>query len=376
MSDSVRKPIQVTQPALPDLDDYCRLIGEIWSSGRLTNNGQKVVRLEEKLTGFLGAKELSVFANGTIALQIACRLLNLTGEVITTPFTFPATVNALVLNQATPVFCDIDENTLNIDAGKLESLITDKTTGILPVHVFGNPCDVFKIQAIADKYGLKILYDAAHAFGVKYKDAHIAEFGDITMFSFHATKVFNTIEGGALAFNRPGLRERAEQMRNFGILEDGDIEEPGINGKMNEVQAAAGLLLLGTIKDEINARREISGVYGEMLGDVPGIRVHKPIDGVLYNYPYMIIMIDKNEFGLSRDELYETLKASNIITRKYFYPLCSNLRCYGNLATSDRSDLPIANKISDSVLALPLYGNLAIDDVRLICRTIRRSAKQ
>jgi dTDP-4-amino-4,6-dideoxygalactose transaminase len=367
------KPIKVVQPLLPDLEDISHKIKEIWSSRQLSNNGKMVVQLERDLSSFLDADYLSVFSNGTLALQIACKLLNLSGEVITTPFTFPATVNALAWDRITPVFCDIEEKTYNINPDLIESLITDKTTAIMPVHVFGNPCDVVKIQHIADRYGLKILYDAAHAFGVRYGGKSIASYGDITMFSFHATKVYNTIEGGALVFNSPDLKERADEMRNFGILPSGDIYEPGTNAKLNEVQAAVGILLLDKVGEEIRKRKAISEAYAEMLSGVPGIRIVKPADGVVYNYPYFVITIDKNEFEISRDCLFEELKAHNIIARKYFYPLCSNLRCYKDLPSSDESKLPVANRVADSVLALPLYGELAVEDVSYICRVIRES---
>ncbi|WP_084726220.1 DegT/DnrJ/EryC1/StrS family aminotransferase [Sporobacter termitidis] len=348
-------------------------IKEIWDSKQLSNNGEKVVQLERRLANFLNAEYLSVFSNGTLALQLACRVLELSGEVITTPFTFPATVNALVWNQLKPVFCDIEEETYNIDPDKIEALITEKTTAIMPVHVFGNPCDVEKIQQIADRHGLKVIYDAAHAFGVRHHGKAIASFGDITMFSFHATKVYNTIEGGALVFKHPYLKERADQMRNFGILPDGDVLEPGTNAKLNEVQAAVGLLLLDKVEEEIRRRKEIAATYAEELGDIPGIRINKPVDGLEYNYPYFVITIDKNEFEISRDVLYEELKAHNIITRKYFYPLCSNLQCYKDLPSADKARLPVANKVADSVLALPLYGELSHEEVAYICRIIRES---
>lgn len=370
MSEPFIKPIKITQPLLPDLEELNQKIKEIWDSKQLSNNGIMAVSLESGLADFLDAAYLSVFSNGTLALQIACKLLNLSGEVITTPFTFPATVNVLAWNGLLPVFCDIQEDTFNINPDKIESLITDKTTAILPVHVYGNPCDVDKIQHIADRYGLKVLYDAAHAFGVKYHGKPIASFGDISMFSFHATKVFNTIEGGGLVFNHPGLKERADQMRNFGLLMNGDVSEPGTNAKLNEVQAAVGLLLLSKVEEEIRKRKEITAVYTEMLSDVPGIRINKPADGTVYNNPYFVISIDEKVFGISRDALFEYLKVHNIFARKYFYPLCSNLQCYNDLPSSESSRLPNANKAADSVLALPLYGELSYEEVSYICAII------
>lgn len=370
MSNPLIKPIKIMQPLLPDLADMNRMIKEIWDSKQLSNNGQMVVKLEGALADFLNVDDISVFANGTIALEIACKLLKLSGEVITTPFTYPATVTALSRNQVTPVFCDIDERTYNINADLIESLITERTTAIMPVHVFGNPCDVDKIQDIAERYGLKVLYDAAHAFGVKYKGRSIASYGDISMFSFHATKVYNTIEGGALVFNHPHLKQRADEMRNFGILKNGDIIEPGTNGKMNEVQAAVGLLLLDKLDAEIKRRKEITSAYIKMLADVPGIRINQPVGDIVYNYPYFVITIDEKVYGLSRDALFEELKLNNVFARKYFYPLCSNLQCYRYLRSSEKAKLPVANAVADSVLALPLYGELSIDEVAYICSVI------
>lgn len=370
MSNPLIKPIKIMQPLLPDLADMNRMIKEIWDSKQLSNNGQMVVKLEGALADFLNVDDISVFANGTIALEIACKLLKLSGEVITTPFTYPATVTALSRNRVTPVFCDIDEKTYNINADLIESLITERTTAIMPVHVFGNPCDVDKIQGIAERYGLKVLYDAAHAFGVKYKGRSIASYGDISMFSFHATKVYNTIEGGALVFNHPHLKQRADEMRNFGILKNGDIIEPGTNGKMNEVQAAVGLLLLDKLDAEIKRRKEITSTYIKMLADVPGIRINQPVGDIVYNYPYFVITIDEKVYGLSRDALFEELKLNNVFARKYFYPLCSNLQCYRYLQSSEKAKLPVANAVADSVLALPLYGELSIDEVVYICSVI------
>jgi dTDP-4-amino-4,6-dideoxygalactose transaminase len=371
LSEPSIKPIKITQPLLPDLDETYQKIREIWDSKQLSNNGRLVVQLERDLADFLHADTLSVFANGTLALQIACRLLNLTGEVITTPFTFSATVNALYWNGLTPVFCDIEAKTFNINPDLIESLITDKTTAIMPVHVYGNPCDVEKIQRVADSYGLKVIYDAAHAFGVENRGQPIASYGDITMFSFHATKVYNTIEGGALVFNTPGLKERADQMRNFGLLPDGDVSEPGINAKLNEVQAAMGLLLLGKVTAEIQKRQIRAADYTGLLADVPGLRIVQPADGIIYNYPYFVIAVDANAFGISRDALFDALKAHNIFARKYFYPLCSNLTCYRDLPSSDPLRLPVANRAADSVLALPLYGDLSHEEAAYICTVIR-----
>lgn len=373
MSEPFKKQIKVTQPLLPDQKDLAEKIKEIWDSGQLSNSGKMAVQLERDLSGFLNAEYLSVFSNGTLALQIACKLLNLSGEVITTPFTFPATVNVLEWNGITPVFCDIDPITFNLDPDRIECLISEKTTAIMPVHVYGIPCDTDKIKSIADKYHLKVIYDAAHAFGVQRNGRPIASFGDITMFSFHATKVFNTIEGGALAYNQPGLKERADQMRNFGLLPDGNIAVPGTNAKLNEVQAAVGILLLKKVGEEIHRRKERAAIYTDLLSGIPGLRIHSPMESVMYNYPYFVILIDETEFGIHRDTLFEHLKTHNIMARRYFYPLCSNLECYMNLSSSSKDRLPVANRVAEGVLALPLYGELSDEEVSYVCAVIRES---
>jgi dTDP-4-amino-4,6-dideoxygalactose transaminase len=371
MLEPFEKPFYITQPLLPDIDEFIEMIKIIWASNQLSNNGSMVKQLERELSNFLNTDYLSVFSNGTVALQLACKVLRLSGEVITTPFTFAATVHSLAWNNIKPVFCEIEEDTFNMNPDLIESLITQQTTAILPVHVFGNPCNVEKIQQIANKYGLRVLYDAAHAFGVKINDKPISSFGDVSMFSFHATKIYHTIEGGALTFKDSNLKERADSLRNFGIGDLGYAMEPGTNGKLNEVQAAVGILLLQTVENEIAKRKEITNLYRQMLQNIPGITTNKDIDGVTHNYPYLIIKVDKEEYGLSRDELYEKLKEYNIITRKYFYPLCSNFQCYRDFPSSSLQQLPIANKLSARVLSLPLYGRMLNSDVEKICNIIK-----
>lgn len=371
MPEHFTKPFYITQPLLPDISQINEMIKSIWESNQLSNNGNMVKHLEKELADYLNADYLSVFSNGTVALQLACRVLRLSGEVITTPFTFAATVHSLAWNNIKPVFCDIEEDTFNINPDLIESLITQDTTAIMPVHVFGNPCNVEKIQQIADKHGLKVLYDAAHAFGVKINDKPISSFGDISMFSFHATKIYHTIEGGALTFKDAYSKERADSLRNFGIKDIGNIIEPGTNGKMNEVQAAVGLLLLKEIENEIARRKEITNLYRKALEDIPGIITNKDIEGVTHNYPYFVIKVDKEEYGLSRDELYEELKNYNVIARKYFYPLCSNFQCYRDIPSASASRLPTANKIAEMVLALPLHGRMLESDVDRICEIIK-----
>ncbi|ABS33470.1 DegT/DnrJ/EryC1/StrS family aminotransferase [Clostridium botulinum] len=365
------KPFYITQPLLPDINQMNEMIKEIWESNQLSNNGNMVKQLERDLSNFLNTDYLSVFANGTTALQLACKVLRLSGEVITTPFTFAATVHSLPWNNIKPIFCDIEEDTFNINPDLIESLITQDTTAIMPVHVFGTPCNVEKIQRIADKHGLKVLYDAAHAFGVEIDGKPISSFGDISMFSFHATKIYHTIEGGALTFKDAYSKERADSLRNFGIQGIDNITELGTNGKLNEVQAAVGILLLKMVEDEIEKRKEITNLYRKLLENIPGITTSKDIEGVKYNYPYFVIRVDKKEYGLSRDELYEELKKYNVISRKYFYPLCSNFQCYRDIPSASVSRLPVANKIAEMVLALPLHGRMLNSDVENICSIIQ-----
>lgn len=364
-------PVYVSQPLLPDIDALQKMIQLIWESNQLTNNGNMVRQLEKELAVFLNAPYLSLISNGTIALHLACKALRLSGEVITTPFTFAATPHALAWNGIKPVFCDIEEDTFNMNPDLIEPLITQETTAILPVHVFGKPCKVKDIRDIAERNDLKILYDAAHAFGVKIGGEAIASFGDISMFSLHATKIYHTVEGGALAFNRPYLKERIDSLKNFGIEDEGNVREPGTNGKLNELQAAVGILLLDKVEAEIARRKEITGLYRQLLKDIPGIQTSQDMENVTHNYPYFVIRVEKKEFGRSRDELYEKLKAYNVITRKYFYPLCSNFSCYSNLSSAAKDRLPVANKVAETVLALPIYGKLPNSTVEKICAIIK-----
>jgi len=366
-----QKPVYVTRPALPEQQDVYAKIDEIWSSQWLTNIGQQHRDFESKLQEYLRAPNLSLFCNGTMALQLACQAFRLSGEVITTPFTFAATSHVLYWNNLKPVFCDIDPQTYNIDTRHLESLITPYTTAILPVHVFGYPCDTDKIQSIADRYGVRVIYDAAHCFGVEVDGRPIGNFGDIAMFSFHATKIFHTIEGGALTYKDGVLKERLELSRNFGFKGEEQIVVPGINGKMNEIQAAIGLLMLDIIKDESTRRKELTRLYRERLKDVPGIEFRQDQPHVKHNYYNFVITLNKDEFGISRDQLYDKLKKFNIFTRKYFYPLCSQLQCYRNLPSAAPANLPVAENISQNVLSLPLFGGLQADDIHRICDTIQ-----
>jgi len=369
------EPIYCTRPLLPDLSEYTQLLECIWENRQLTNNGPMARKLEAELSCLLKTKYISVFSNGTAALQIALKTLRLHGEVITTPFTFAATTHALYWNNLTPVFCDIEEDTFTIDTDKVEELITPETTAILPVHVFGNPCRVGPLQQLAQKHGLKLIYDAAHAFGVEIGGRPIASFGDIAMFSLHATKIYHTIEGGALSFANPDIKKRADELRNFGIVNEELITEPGTNAKLNEVQAAMGLLLLKSVKPEIEKRKQLTLLYRELLKDIPGIIVGRDQDGVVHNYPYFVIRVDRESFGIDRDELQKRLRQFNVFARKYFYPLCSNIRCYRQLPSANPQNLPVAEKVSKQVLSLPLYGDLSSDAVEKICGIIRLCRK-
>jgi len=363
-------PIYVTRPMLANLEEVNQEIHEIWESKWLTNGGAKHQKLEEELKNILKVPSLSLFNNGTIALIVAIQSLRLSGEVITTPFTFPATPHVLPWNDITPIFCDIDENTLTLDAEKLEKMITPKTTGILGVHVYGMPCNVTKIQEIADKYGLRVIYDAAHAFGTEINGVGIGTFGDISMFSFHSTKLFHTLEGGALTFNDPHLKPRIDLLKNFGIKNEEEVIMPGINGKMNEVQASIGLINLRYIEAEREKRRKIVNTYKENLAGMLGIQVFEIPDGIKNSYQYFVIRVGK-DFGHSRDEVHEHLKKYNVFTRKYFYPLCSDYSCYKQLPSSKPENLSVAHKIVKEVLCLPLYGDLSLNDVKTICTMIK-----
>lgn len=367
-------PIFVTRPLLADLQDVYKELEEIWESQWLTNMGAKHQKLEEELKEVLGVPGISLFNNGEIALIVSIQSLRLSGEVITTPFTFPGTPHVLAWNNITPVFCDIDEETLTLDPEKIENSITAKTTGILAVHVYGMPCHIQEIQQIADRYGLRVVYDAAHAFGTEIDDVPIGVFGDISMFSFHATKLFHTVEGGALTFNSPHLKQRIDLLKNFGIKNEDEVVLPGINGKMNELQAAIGLINLKLIGAEREKRQSIVDAYTQYLAEIPGIQVFEIPANVRRSYQYFVIRIGE-EFGRSRDEVYEEFKKYNVFTRKYFYPLCSDYSCYRHLPSSDPANLPVAHRVVKEVLCLPLYGRLKLEEVEKICEILKSLKK-
>ncbi len=366
----MEKPIYITQPSLPDLDDFIPYLREIWDNKILTNNGPFHKQLEKELADFLGVPYISLFANGTLALVTALQALRITGEVITTPYSFVATTHSLWWNNIKPVFVDIEPEFGNLDPEKIEAAITPKTTAIMPVHVYGNPCYVERIQEIADIYGLKLIYDAAHAFGVKYKGESILNYGDLSILSFHATKVFNTFEGGAIISHDIATKQRIDYLKNFGFAGETTVVAPGINGKMDEVRAAYGLVSLNYVDDAISKRREVALQYREALRNISGITVFEDFENVKHNYSYFPILVNEELYGLSRDELYEKLKANNIFGRRYFYPLISNFSTYRGLPSANKENLPVANRIADSVICLPIHHEIDEEDLKEIIKLL------
>lgn len=364
----MHEPIQVTRSSMPDFDEYVQEIRSIWDSRWLTNAGQKHQQLEKELCQTLQVPRLVLFTNGHLALEFALQALELSGEVITTPFTFASTTQAIVRNGLTPVFCDIDPNDFTMDPNKLEALITPRTSAILPVHVYGNLCQVEKIQQIAQKHGLKVIYDAAHAFGVERNGQGAGNFGDLSMFSFHATKVFHTIEGGAVACHDEAVYQKLSALKNFGQYTPEDVGEIGGNAKMNEFQAAMGLCNLRRVTQNIAKRGAAVARYRERLKGTPGIHFCPKQSGVTPNYAYLPILIDEKEFGESRDALCERLKEKNIFPRKYFYPLTSQFRCYEGKFPIQET--PVAQWATERVITLPLYTDLTLDDVDYVCSSI------
>lgn len=364
----MNRPIQVTQSSMPPLEEYIEEIKDLWQSHWLTNRGTKHQQLEQALSGYLSTPNISLFSNGHSALETAISAFNLNGEVITTPFTFASTTQAIVKNGLTPVFCDINLEDYTIQVEQIEYLITEKTTAIVPVHVYGNICNVSEIERIAQKYNLKVIYDAAHAFGVKYNGFGIGIFGDASMFSFHATKVFQTIEGGALTFRDPHLIEMFNAYKNFGMIGPEFIEYIGGNSKMNEFQAAMGICNLRYIDDEIQKRKTVFERYMSHLSKVKGIKLIEPQKDVISNYAYFPVVFDA--YKITRDEVLECLKKENIFARKYFYPLTNSFACYQGRFNPDET--PIARYIAEKVLTLPLYADLALEDVDKICRIIKK----
>lgn len=366
----MNKPITVTQPCLPPLEEFMPYLQQIWDNKWLTNNGPLHQQLEKELAEYLGVKYISVFSNGTLALITALQALNITGEVITTPFSFVATTHSLWWNKIKPVFVDIEPEYFNLDPAKIEAAITERTTAIMPVHVYGNPCNVDEIQRIAYKHNLKVIYDAAHAFGVKVNNNSVLNYGDLSVLSFHATKVYSTIEGGAIICHTEEMKHHIDNLKNFGFRGETVVEEPGINAKLNEVQAAYGLLQLKYIDGFIVRRKEITNLYRSLLRNTQGIRFVDDMEGVTHGYSYFPILIDNEKFGKSRDEVYELLKNNNVFARRYFYPLISTFEPYNKLESSLPNNLVVATQTAKEVLCLPIYVDLEKDTIMNICNFI------
>lgn len=366
------KQITVTSPLLPDLDDFNTLLKEIWNSKWITNNGSFHQQLEKELAKYLKVPYISLFTNGTLPLITALQALRITGEVITTPYSFVATTHSLWWNGIKPVFVDVDPLTCGIDPKKIEAAITPKTTAIMPVHCYGIPCDTNAIQEIADKYGLKVIYDAAHAFGVEVNGESVLCAGDMSTLSFHATKVYNTIEGGAMVMKDEKTKKRIDYLKNFGFANETTVVAPGINSKMDEIRAAYGLLNLQQVDSAISARKRVACVYREALKDVDGISYFADIPGVRHNYSYFPIFIDASIFKKTRDQLYFEMRKENVLGRRYFYPLISEFSTYRGLPSATRENLPEAYKLADTVLCLPMHDKLSDEDLVRIIDLIKK----
>ncbi len=371
MSLFMDKPITVTSPLLPNLDDFYCILKEIWESKWITNNGEFHQKFEAALCEYLKVPYISLFTNGTLPLLTALQALHVTGEVITTPYSFVATTHSIWWNGCKPVFVDIDPSSGNIDPNKIEAAITPNTSAIMPVHVYGQPCDTYRIQEIADKYGLKVIYDAAHAFGVEKDGRSILNAGDLSTLSFHATKVFNTIEGGAMIMHDAETKKRIDFLKNFGFANEIEVVGPGINSKMDEVRSAYGLLELKLVDSAIEKRRLISKYYREELKSVEGISFFSDTPCIKYNYSYFPIFIDESKYGISRDELYFKMREKKIYGRRYFYPLISSFDIYRSLPSASKENLPNANRMADEVICLPIHHDLTTDQVARVVDIIR-----
>ena len=364
------KQITVTAPLLPNLEEFNVLLKEIWDSKWITNNGSFHKQLEKELAEYLKVPYISLFTNGTLPLLTALQALRITGEVITTPYSFVATTHSIWWNGCKPVFVDIDPATGNIDPDAIEAAITNKTTAIMPVHVYGKPCDVKRIKEIADKYGLKVIYDAAHAFGVEVEGESILNAGDMSTLSFHATKVYNTIEGGALVMHDEETKKRIDYLKNFGFAGETTVIAPGINSKMDEMRAAYGILNLRQVDAAIEARHQVAIKYREALRPVEGITFMDDMPGVKHNYSYFPIFVDAEKYGMTRDELYEKMRSHNVLGRRYFYPLISTFSTYRGLPSAAPENLPKAHKVADSVICLPMHHELSAGDVDRVLELI------
>lgn len=363
--------ITVTSPLLPDLEEYNAFLQDIWNRKWITNNGHYHQQLEQALADYLGVEYISLFTNGTLPLITALQALRIQGEVITTPYSFVATTHAIWWNGLTPVFVDIDPRTGNIDPDKIEAAITPRTTAIMPVHVYGKPCDVERIDAIAKKYNLSVIYDAAHAFGVKKNGVSVLQYGDMSTLSFHATKVYNTIEGGALICRSKEMKEHIDNLKNFGFRGETTVVAPGINSKMDEMRAAYGLLNLKQVDAAIEARRQVAIRYREALRGVEGITFFDDMPDVRHNYSYFPIFVDEEKYGMSRDALYEKMKTQNVLGRRYFYPLISTFSPYNKYVSATPANLPNAYRLADSVICLPMHHTLLEEDIQRVVDCIR-----
>lgn len=365
--------LTVTSPLLPDLEEFHKLLDEIWNSKWITNNGQFHQQLEKALAEYLKVPYVSLFTNGTLPLITALQALNIKGEVITTPYSFVATTHALWWNGITPVFVDIAPLTGNIDPNKIEDTITPKTTAIMPVHVYGNPCDMEAIQDIANRHGLKVIYDAAHAFGVEVNGESVLNAGDMSTLSFHATKVYNTIEGGAMVMHDEKTKQRIDYLKNFGFAGETEVVGPGINSKMDEMRAAYGLLNLKQVDAAIEARHQVAIKYREALRNVEGIEFWDDTPGVKHNYSYFPIFVNAKKYGMTRDELYFKMKEQGILGRRYFYPLISDFSTYRGLPSATKENLPVATKMADEVICLPMHHALAEGSIQRIIDIVCKS---
>ncbi|MBQ4406251.1 MAG: DegT/DnrJ/EryC1/StrS family aminotransferase [Bacteroidales bacterium] len=364
--------ITVTSPLLPDLKEFETLLEDIWQRKWLTNNGHYHQELEKALAEYLKVPYISLFTNGTLPLITALQALRITGEVITTPYSFVATTHALWWNGIKPVFVDIEPETGNLDPNKIEAAITPKTTAIMPVHVYGKPCKTKEIQEIADKYGLKVIYDAAHAFGVEVNGKSILNEGDISTLSFHATKVYNTVEGGAMVMHDEKTKKRIDYLKNFGFAGETEVIAPGINSKMDEIRSAYGIINLRQVDAAIELRRQTAIKYRNALSNVEGITFFDDMPGVKHNYSYFPIFVDAQKFGMTRDELYAKMKDRNVLGRRYFYPLISTFSTYRGLESAKPDNLPVAHKMAEQVICLPMYAGLTDEDVERVIDCITK----
>lgn len=363
-------PIYVTQPALPPLEEFIPYLQEIWDNKILTNGGPFHQQLEKALCDYLGVKHLALFSNGTLGLLTALQALRVTGEVITTPYSFVATAHSLLWNGIKPVFADVHPDTLNLDPAKIEAAITPHTTAIMPVHCYGHPCDVEAIQKIADNYNLRVIYDAAHAFGVQDRGGSVLRHGDLSVLSFHATKVFNTFEGGAIICPDAKTKQRIDHLKNFGFVDETTVVAPGINGKMSEINAAFGMLQLKHVDAALAKRKSIDAAYREALQNVPGIRCLQDAGEQFSNHAYFPILVEA-DYPMSRDDLYQKLKGNGIYARRYFYPLISEFPMYRGMASAHRENLPVATGAAQKVLCLPIYPALSSDSQQRIIDFVR-----